>query len=166
MWLWLCSDTGLPDEEWFQYYINLLIRCDFAISDQKNPTVVVGTSPDADKSLHKKYPGAAYKAMYGLNLKKTPAYKPLWPGLRGGGSVGAQAVQLAYFFGAQRIILCGLDMYGDGYFDKTKNKCKTMLYEDGKSRHLPLFNGLIQEIISEGKEVVTISDTALDVHKI
>ena len=60
-------------------------------------------------------------------------FKPQEPGLsadplpridgaiRYGGSVTACALQLAYNFGADEVIVCGADMSGDDYFDGTQN---------------------------------------------
>lgn len=39
-----------------------------------------------------------------------------------GATVSACALQLAYNFGATEILLCGVDMSGDDYFDGTQNK--------------------------------------------
>jgi hypothetical protein len=166
MWLWLCSDVTLPEEEWFRYYSHLIVKCDFDVLDPYNPTAVFGKSPDGERSLHKKYPQVPYTFKHGLHLKKTPAYKPLWPGLRGGASIGAQAVQLAYWFGAENIILCGIDMMGDKYMDGSENKVKHM-FEDGTSRHLPLFNGLCKWINTQpGRSVKSLSKTALDIERV
>ncbi|HYK01026.1 MAG TPA: hypothetical protein VE974_04670 [Thermoanaerobaculia bacterium] len=41
--------------------------------------------------------------------------------IRMGASVSACAVQLAYNFGARELVLCGVDMSGDAYFDGTQN---------------------------------------------
>ena len=47
--------------------------------------------------------------------------KPIDGIIRGGGSITACAIQLAYNFGASEILLCGVDMSGDGYWDNTLN---------------------------------------------
>lgn len=41
--------------------------------------------------------------------------------IRIGATISACAVQLAYNFGAREILLCGVDMSGDGYYDGTLN---------------------------------------------
>lgn len=41
--------------------------------------------------------------------------------IRIGATVSACALQLAYNFGAREILLCGVDMSGDAYFDGTSN---------------------------------------------
>lgn len=165
MWLWLCGDTGLPEHEWFREQADLVIKCGFSLKNHLNPTACFGKSPDVKNSIHGKYPGVPYTFKHGVHLKKAPSCQVMPYALRGGASIGAQAVQLAYLIGAQRIVLCGIDMKGDVYFDGTVNKVKHM-FENGRSRHLPLFNGLCKWIIDSGREVVSLSETALDIPRI
>ena len=48
-------------------------------------------------------------------------FKPVDRVIRSGGSVSGVAMQFAYNFGAREIVLCGVDLSGDGYFDGTVN---------------------------------------------
>lgn len=48
-------------------------------------------------------------------------FQPVDGCIRIGATTSACAVQLAYNFGARRILLCGVDMSGNGYFDGTEN---------------------------------------------
>ena len=171
MWLWLCGDTTLPEQKWFDEQAKLVIGCDFPLSNQLNPTACFGKAIYEHISLHKKYPLVPYNFKLGHHMKKTPAYRPVYGALRGGASIGAQAVQLAYWLKANRIILCGIDMKGDTYFDGTENKVKHMfmgckVLKDGTSRHMPLFNGLCRWLIDAGVEVASLSETELDVPRI
>lgn len=50
-----------------------------------------------------------------------PVQEPVAGVIRFGATVSACAVQLAYNFGARDILLCGVDMEGDGYFDGSLN---------------------------------------------
>jgi len=162
MWMWLCGDTTLPEQEWFCKQAWQVIKCDFSLYNRLNPTACFGKAVDEDISLHTKFPDVPYTFKLAVHLKKMPPYQPMRGGLRGGASIGSQAVQLAYLLGAKKIVLCGIDMMGDTYFDGTVNKVKHM-FEDGTSRHLPLFNGLCRWVIGTGVEVVSLSETALDV---
>jgi hypothetical protein len=81
--------------------------------------------------------------------------------IRNGGTISAAAVQLAYNFGAREIILCGVDMSGDGYFDGTVNAQPT---HGDTWPFAARFNVLIDWLARHrGMHVSTISPTKLDV---
>jgi len=70
--------------------------------------------------------------------------------LRCNGTVVAQAIQLAYWAGAERCILNGCDMYGDHYYNGTK------VYDGRKVwRYVDHINPLINWIHRNGKMRVT-----------
>ena len=81
--------------------------------------------------------------------------------IRIGATVSACALQFAYNFGATEILLCGVDMSGDRYFDNTSN-----LHPhhgeiwSGVQRMNPLIRWMIEE---RGLKVFTLSPTKLDV---
>lgn len=81
--------------------------------------------------------------------------------IRIGATISACAVQLAYNFGASEIVLCGVDMSGDGYFDGTINENPN--HGDtwpAASR----FNLLIEWLVAQrGLRITTLSPTKLDV---
>ena len=60
--------------------------------------------------------------------------------LIGGSTISGNAVQLAHLCGAREILLCGVDMSGDHYFDGSHNVCLT----HGETwTFTPTFNRLI-----------------------
>lgn len=70
--------------------------------------------------------------------------------LRCNGTVVAQAIQLAYWAGAERCILNGADMYGDHYYDGSK------VYDGRKTwRYVDHINPLIEWIHNHSKMRVT-----------
>jgi hypothetical protein len=81
--------------------------------------------------------------------------------IRNGASISAAGVQLAYNFGAREIILCGVDMSGDGYFDGTVNRHPS--HGDTWS-FTARFNMLIDWLAKQrGIRISTISSTKLAV---
>jgi hypothetical protein len=81
--------------------------------------------------------------------------------IRNGGTISAGAVQFAYNFGAREIILCGVDMSGDGYFDGSVNSHPS--HGDTWS-FAARFNVLIDWLCRRrGLSISTISPTKLDV---
>lgn len=110
--------------------------------------------------LYKEYPDIKYTYEFGPPLTRESSM--LIPGvLRGRATVSAQAVQLAYWLGAKRIVILGIDLVGNKYFDDTD--AGEARPETAWSWILPLFNPMIKWIEGQGVEVVSLSETALDV---
>jgi hypothetical protein len=81
--------------------------------------------------------------------------------IRIGATVSACAVQFAYNFGAREIVLCGVDMSGDRYFDGTVNENP---YHGDTWPAAARLNVLVKWLIAErGLRITTISPTKLDV---
>ena len=160
--IWLCADTTLPTQGWFQQEAEITIACEFPLDNNLNPTPVFSTSPTEGKALTHLYPDVPYYFTHGYTLREDPKFSPLEGMLRSGGSISAQAMQLAYWLGAKRIVLVGVDMVGDTYFDDTKN-INPRLMKDGVSLHCRMCNGLCQWLMARGTEVVSLSPTALQV---
>lgn len=59
----------------------------------------------------------------------------------------------------RRIILCGIDMWGDRYFNKTKHRDSTR--KNKKWYRTKQLDALIKGMIDSGIEVVTVSETVL-----
>ena len=160
--IWLCADTTLPTQEWFQQEAKVTIACEFPLDNNLNPTPVFSTSPTDGKALTHLYPDAPYYFPHGRTLRESPPFAPEEGVLRSGGSISAQAIQLAYWLGAKRIVLVGVDMTGDKYFDETENPAPC-LRPDGTSKHLRMVQGLCDWLIAQGIEVLSIGKTALQV---
>jgi hypothetical protein len=160
MAIWLCADTTLYMQEWFQREVDVTIRCGFTLSNRINPTVVF-----SDHGLMERYPSVPFFFRHGRTLRKDPKFRPLPGVLRCGASIASQAVQLAFWKGARRIVLCGVDMRGLEYFDGTVNK-QNNLKPDGTSKHLRMFNGLCAWLKGKGVEVVSLSPTALNIPQV
>jgi hypothetical protein len=79
----------------------------------------------------------------------------LWGILRGGASISGIALQFAYWGGCTKIVLCGVDMKGQGHFDGfVNNGCKW-------DRDLRCMNRLVRELRSAGCRVSTMSKTEI-----
>lgn len=88
--------------------------------------------------------------------------RPLVRGMiRGNGSISGAAIQIAYHCGARELLLCGIDMSGDGYFDGSY----TLDQHHGETWWFtPRLNLLIRWLNQHGGcRVRTLSDTKLDV---
>jgi hypothetical protein len=81
--------------------------------------------------------------------------------IRVGATVSACAIQLAYNFGAHEILLCGVDMSGDAYFDNTVNIHPNHGETWSAAQRLdPLIKWMVQE---RGLRISTLSPTKLSV---
>lgn len=110
-------------------------------------------------------PAANARGCYGF----TPPAEQLSPDIvrpvdgciRIGGTVSGCALQVAYNFGAREILLCGVDMSGDGYCDGTFNVQPThgQIWPASRSLNL-LIHWMRQE---KGLSIWTLSDTQLEV---
>lgn len=81
--------------------------------------------------------------------------------IRVGATVSACAVQLAYNFGAREILLCGVDMSGDAYFDDTLNVHPNHGETWPAARRLgPLIKWMVEQ---RGLKISTLSPTKLNV---
>ncbi|PHS04701.1 MAG: hypothetical protein COA88_13295 [Kordia sp.] len=85
--------------------------------------------------------------------------------IRYGASVSALAIQLAYNLGAKEILLCGVDMSGNSYWDKTENEDPEVLDVHGDiwssvKRLNPLLHYLRNEL---NIKVSTLSESKLDI---
>ena len=79
------------------------------------------------------------------------------------GTVSSMAMQLAYHIGAEEIVLVGVDMYDDTYYDGKKGFYKGMREDTPWHSHVNGFNQLIREIKSKGVQVRSLSPTQLEV---
>jgi hypothetical protein len=81
--------------------------------------------------------------------------------IRVGASISACAVQVAANFGARELLLCGVDMSGDAYWDGTVNVQASHGYTWPAAARL---NRLIGWLVAErGMTVASLSPTRLDV---
>ena len=142
--LWLSCEPGVKLTPWFQRNIeaNKHLGCFWS------------------KYLYKDYPDIPYTCEYGPPLR--PHSFECIPGvLRSRATIASEAFQMAYMLGAKEIILCGVDIMGNKYFDFTSAG------EDRPELNwkwvLPLFNPLIRWVEAQGVKVFTMSETALDV---
>jgi hypothetical protein len=157
MAVWLCADGTLPEQKWFTSRVLCMIRSNHELADRQRPTVCFSTGVLVDK-----YPNVPYYFNHGKTLREPPKYKPVEGVLRAGGNIGMQAVQLAYWKGAKRIVLCGFDMEGGTYFDGSHN-INPRLSPDGSSLHLRLAQCLCTILAMHGVKVESISPTKLDI---
>jgi hypothetical protein len=81
--------------------------------------------------------------------------------IRYGTTVSGCGIQFAYNFGATRILLCGVDLSGDDYFDGTRN---VHAHHGEVWPAVQTINALCRWLAEErGVHVETLSETALDV---
>jgi hypothetical protein len=84
--------------------------------------------------------------------------------IRFGASVSAMAIQMAYNCGANEILLCGVDMSGNSYWDKTENDETEVQHLHGEvwdsvKRLNPLLHYMRNEL---NVKICTLSKTQLD----
>lgn len=156
---WLCSAPALLKEDWFRELTPRLIKFHVKLPFC-SPIFLHGPLTEA-------YPDVPYFFKSGPSLWGTNDPPGCLPGyLRSGAGVVGRAIQLAYWKKAKRVILVGVDMKGRGYFDGTKNKTKQSIMPDGTWTELPHMNRLIKWCKQHGMDVVSLSETLLDVERI
>jgi len=154
--IWLCADRTLPDKQWFRNAADELIKSNHPLDDVESPTPVFDSG-----YLLEQYPDVPYTFDHGRSITKPP-YRPEPGVLRGGGTIACQAVQLAYWLGARRIILCGVDMMGDRYFDG--GHTDNLQTKFGKTwQATKWFNLVIYNLDRMGCKVSSLSETKLKV---
>ncbi|MDX1500785.1 MAG: hypothetical protein R3325_00365 [Thermoanaerobaculia bacterium] len=122
---------------------------------------------DAAREIEAELPGC--ESCYSFELQmdddvclQPHEMRPIVPGvIRGNGSISGAAIQIAYHCGAREMLLCGIDMSGDAYFDGTF----TLDQHHGTTWWFtPRLNMLIRWMIERGGcQVRTLSPTRLDV---
>lgn len=150
---WVIAHT---DTSWFEKvdrrYTGVRIYCDRAL-----PTV---TQTAMDLSKDK---------VYYFNLEKEPLQEdtvlPVEGCIRFGASVSALATQLAFNMGAREILFCGVDMSGNGYWDRTENEDPGVRYLHGDTwDSVKRLNPLLHYLRSQFKvKISTLSESKLDV---
>ena len=160
--IWLCDDGTLPQKEWF--IKNALLYIEHMTIEESSKLLQPTPTPVfSEGKLLDAYPDVPYYVRHSPGFYADPP--GCHPGvLRGGTSVGGKGVQLAYHLGAKRIILCGIDMQGKAYAnDPEGHGCNANLRQGGIWAQKDNFNRLIKWLGEKGVEVVSLSDTALDV---
>lgn len=148
--LWMVADSNAYEHRhnkcsWFQYGIDN--HMDIACFDSG--------------FLFEKYPDVPMTFEHGPKIAIDDCC--LIPGfMRSGCSIGAQAIQMAFWLGADEIRLLGMDMSGVEYFDGTDAGAKWR--NDGTWHVIKTrINLMLNWIRSRGVEVTSLSPTALDV---
>lgn len=95
----------------------------------------------------------------------TEFLEPIKNRIRGGLTISGMALQMAYWLGAKEIVMVGVDISGDKYFDG-EARGVTPKKDLAWVRILPLMNELIRWLESNGVKVYSLSNTALDVGRI
>ena len=85
--------------------------------------------------------------------------------IRRGGTISGIAIQLAYNLGVRDILLCGVDMSGNNYWDNSENEDKNVRHMhgaiwDGAIKLDPLLNHMLNEL---NVKITTLSKTTLNV---
>ena len=103
-----------------------------------------------------------YHASQNIDIKK---FHRMEQQLQFGGTVASSALQIAYYFGAREVLLCGIDMAGYRYWDGSTDPEVTHYKRFVKSwAALRVINPLIQYLKEEkGMQITSISPTHLKV---
>ena len=113
--LWMCEDSTLPTQEWFQQAVARKGYGD-DLDNRYCPTLIF-----ADKKEMNRYETPFFFVNDGfIRGRGNPHGKIIMGKTFGGGTIACRAMQIAVQLGATRIILCGIDMFGAQYFDKSK----------------------------------------------
>ena len=155
---WFCIAPGLPDEGWFNRYVGFHTMPD---GPAYFPVPVIASTHLIRKAL----PDAQFTLVEGQHLSSVDTAIRAGVLRRGAGSVGC-VLQLAQQLGAARCVLCGCDMKGRGYFDGTKNEVKRSINTDGTWTQLPMLQRVIETVKKAGVDVVSLTETTLDVEVI
>lgn len=150
--LWMCSEPLAGETAWFKGNIddNKHIACFWS------------------QYLGEAHPDIAYCWEHEEPLLTVTDPYPILNVLCRRATVAGQAVQLAYWLKAKRIILCGFDASGNTYFDNTPaGEGNSFTMREGEWWWVTrLMNPMIKWIKAAGVEVVSLSKTAIDVEVI
>lgn len=172
--IWLCATPALAQCDWFNKQMRYYASMTKAHRKACAPPFITGRAGEWLKNYaaftHHFQPGGSLWS----HVKRDPVtnkLKSVYHGfgcaagyLRGGAGATARGVQLAYFNEAKRCVLIGSDMKGMTYFDGTINKWKHSTL-DAKSNWVELtyFDALIKWVKERGMDVVSLTETALNV---
>ena len=159
--IWMCEHSTLPEKEWFQDAAKR--HCGRLNTERglrnKNKVVPVFMD-DAELNVYKTtFCFKHHGFLGGTNLDGK-----VWPDKTfGGATISCRAMQIAYQLGARRIILVGVDMAGDDYFDGNKGNPKYAERRDGgKWTQRKAMDTVIEWIETHSDvELSSLSDTAL-----
>ena len=131
---------------------------------------------NSDLSLF--YPDGPWTHELGRNFRECAMMtrgdvKPTPLLLRGGATITSMAIHLAYWMGAREIVLCGVDMGDNIYYNYDPRmplgskehevaEFKAGMYKDF-SKYVPLMQELCDWLKDDGIKVSTLSETALNV---
>jgi hypothetical protein len=137
--VWMAFDINAPRQPWW------------------NSKVPAGTTAILCANLAEKHPQCDYVFYSGrpLPCKGIPLSAD---GLRGGGTISACALQLAWFMGVDHITLVGVDMTGQYHYDGSKANSRP-----GRWMQCFRFQYLIDTMRSRGARIDSLSPTALKV---
>ena len=150
---WLCITQGVLNERYFHWMMHDIIN------DGGHIPIL------AQSSLTDAYPETPYHVTVAQPIGHGD-YNVI-PGhiRRGAGTVGA-ALHIAHQKQARRAILIGVDMHGRGYWDGTENKDKGSMHPDGTWTQLTALQGVVDWCKGNGMDVVSMSETKLNVEMI
>ena len=148
--LWMMMDILVDECPW--YSRGLEFAADrLCVSQEFNDSKTSGVEAPYTFEVAVKLRGPTESVPLGDGV--TPGF------IRGGATTSAGAVQLLYQLGARKIVLCGVDMCGNKYYDGSEMPQVVDYWPIVQAR----FNALNQWIREQGVEVTSISETALDV---
>jgi len=161
--LWMCEDGTLPDQEWFRDASDSMNRDIEKLQDRHCPTAAF-----MDKDVLNGRESPVYFQTDGyLTAPANPDCKIIHGKTYGGCTIACRAYQIACQLGASRIILCGIDMYGSGYYDGSEVAGKFMEERTGNAWESQRdgFNRVIEWAWNEmGIPTVSLSKTTLSVN--
>ena len=150
--LWMCSEPLAGETGWFKDNIdaNKDIACFWG------------------EYLLKGCPDIAYYWESEEPLLMRGNTAPIFRALRRRATIAGQAVQLAYWLKAKRIIICGFDARGNTYYDgEPAGEGDSFEMRKGDwTWVVALMNPMIEWLKAAGVEVVSLSETALGVEVI
>lgn len=184
--IWLCEDVTLMKSDLFNRITPEIVNKSYTIDELKNPDIMVpvfcrgiwnAIFPKINftfehggmlrgrarrKRITRKYikviGGKRQIRPVNALQKKNPKPLCVWGTTFGGATISSRAVQIATLLGADKIILCGIDMKGNSlFFDYNRPKDKVW----GQCAR---FNHLIQWVHENTKtRIYSLSQTALGV---
>lgn len=159
--LWVAMDPTLKDQRWFQD----------AIWGFREPGLDLGpgaigaggTVPLMErKRVARHFPWVRCTFwLEKLSMMSPGDVEPRPDHIRPGGTVAGAALQLCLHCGVTRVDLCGIDMFGDVYFDGSLHRRKQRKGQAWGSRKV--LGALIKCLQGKGMEIRSLSETALDI---
>lgn len=159
--LWLVTDDSARDCDWFKRALGLTPRAREEWEEPRTPSFYPFWH-DGDMCCFPTDSLQEFKPQYTMHVAPCmpPQYdqRLLQGVILNGATIAGMALQIAFYLGAKKIELCGVDLEGDTYYDGSSTGGNHS-WDEFRTR----MNNFIKVIQHQGVEVYSRTETTLDI---